>query len=337
MASLLPAPDGDAPPDGGSGGAAVQAREPSSAPPGARVLVGIPCLNEELALPGMVLLARRHAHDVLVVDDGSQDRTAWVAELAGAHAVRLPRNEGKGSGVRRAFRVAREGGYDALVLMDGDGQHDPEEIPALLEPILREKDAVDMALGFRFGANTEMPLWRRVGKRVLDHATAVSGAGVVTDSQCGFRAFGRRAIVEMDDRLRADGFSIESEQLVAARQAGLALANVPVSCRYVGIDGSTLGPVKHAVGVLGWAARTAARERPGLFAAPGAATLGLAALLLAGGAELEAWPLVALGALLAPLGAAGVWIGVRAPAVEAGAGRDAQPPQSPRRTVVEAR
>ncbi len=215
---------------------------------GPRVLVAIPCYNEELAIAGVVLRAKRFADEVLVIDDGSKDQTVALATMAGATVLQNPGNKGKGYGVRRAFQHAHDGGYDALVLLDGDGQHDPDEIPLLLDPIL--KGEKDVALGFRFGDKTEMPMWRRVGKRVLDYATAAGGAGVVTDSQCGYRAFGRRAIAEMTAKLQGDGFSIESEQLVVMKDASLSFENVRIHCKYDGIDGSTKGPVEHAVGVL---------------------------------------------------------------------------------------
>ncbi|MEA3202045.1 MAG: hypothetical protein QOE90_3473 [Thermoplasmata archaeon] len=215
---------------------------------GPRVLVAIPCYNEELAIAGVVLRSKRHAEEVLVIDDGSKDQTVEVATMAGATVTKNPGNKGKGYGVRRAFQHAHDGGFDALVLIDGDGQHDPDEIPLLLAPILQADKEV--ALGFRAGDKTEMPAWRRVGKRVLDYATAAGGAGIVTDSQCGYRAFGKRAIAEMNEKLSGDGFSIESEQLVVMKDAGLSFENVEIHCKYEGIDGSTKGPVEHAVGVL---------------------------------------------------------------------------------------
>jgi glycosyltransferase involved in cell wall biosynthesis len=87
-----------------------------------RTLVAIPCFNEELAIGSLVLQAKPHATDVLVVDDGSADRTAEVARLAGAAVIVHEKNSGKGKAVQNAFRYAKEKGYDALVLMDGDGQ-----------------------------------------------------------------------------------------------------------------------------------------------------------------------------------------------------------------------
>lgn len=254
-----------------------KARAPNAAEPGAtspsRIVVAIPCYNEELAVAGIVLRARQHADEVLVIDDGSTDQTGAAAALAGATVLRNPGNRGKGYSIQRAFRYARDEGFDALVLLDGDGQHAPEEIPLLLAPILAPTGAVDMSLGFRFGANTEMPLWRRVGKRALDYATAVGGAGVVTDSQCGYRAFGRRAIHELADRLRDDGFGIESEQLVHARDASLTFENVPITCRYEGLDTSSKGPVAHAMGVVASIIEMVTMRHPLLF-------LGVPSLLL---------------------------------------------------------
>jgi glycosyltransferase involved in cell wall biosynthesis len=236
-----------------------------------RVLCAIPCFNEELAVGSVVLQAKPHVADVLVVDDGSSDRTAEVARLAGAAVIVHERNTGKGKAVQNAFRYAQKNGYDALVLMDGDGQHDPREIPLLVKTL--QMPGVDLALGFRFGEKTEMPGWRRAGKRVLDYATAVGGGGAVTDSQCGFRAFGKKAIAVMADKLGASGFGVESEQLVVAKDAGLRYENVTIHCRYEGIDGSTKGPISHATGVLTNLVSLVTMRRPLIW-------IGLPSLLL---------------------------------------------------------
>lgn len=208
-------------------------------------VAAIPAYDEALTIASVVLLAKGHVDHVVVVDDGSRDATAEVASLAGATVLSHARNEGKGAAVRTAFEWARAHGVEALVLLDGDMQHDPREIPEVLEPILDGR--TDMALGFRSGEGTEMPVWRRFGKRVLDYATA-AGSRNVTDSQCGYRAFGPKAIEAL--ALREGGFGIESEMLLEAREKQLSFEEVAVTCRYDGIDGSTKGPVTHALGVL---------------------------------------------------------------------------------------
>jgi len=216
-----------------------------------RVLCAIPCLNEDVAIGSVVLKARRHADDVLVIDDGSQDRTAEVARLAGATVVRHERNLGKGAAYMTLWRRAREGGYDALVVLDGDGQHDADEVPLLLA---RLKEGADVVVGARWGDTTQMPWWRRAGKRVLDYATAwgspaaAGGAGPrLTDSQSGFRAYDRKALEAIEPRQA--GFGVESQLLMDAQGKALSIGEVRIHCRY-DVDGSTMGSVAHASGVL---------------------------------------------------------------------------------------
>ncbi len=151
-----------------------------------KILAAIPCYNESLAIGTVALKASRYVDEVLVVDDGSTDDTVEVAEAAGATVVAHEENKGKGRAVKNALRYAVEHSFDALVLLDGDGQHDPNEIPKLLVPITN--DAADIVIGFK--SFSQMPVYRRVGQAVLDHATG----GPVKDSQCGFRALNRRAI-----------------------------------------------------------------------------------------------------------------------------------------------
>lgn len=288
-----------------------------------RVLVAIPSYNEEVAIGSLVIRTKRYADEIVVIDDGSSDDTTEIAREAGAVVIQNDRNRGKGYSVRRAFRYAKERGADCLVLMDGDGQHDPDEIPNLVEPVLREapeggqttlpqtndqtnghgsnggngnganghtngnganghtnggasKTPADVALGFRVGEMSEMPGWRRIGKRVLDYATATATgtAEMLTDSQCGFRAFGPAAIEAMAQRLNGDDFGVESEQLVIAKDHNLVMENVKIHCRYDDIENaSTKGPVAHGFGVLENIIEMVTQRRPLLF-------MGLPSILL---------------------------------------------------------
>ncbi|MHB1261305.1 MAG: glycosyltransferase family 2 protein [Thermoplasmatota archaeon] len=221
-----------------------------------RVLCAIPALDEEVAIGSMVLRARAHADEVLVVDDGSADRTADVARLAGATVIRHESNHGKGEAYRTYWDYARKNGFDVLVTLDGDGQHDAGEIPLLLDRI-RAGD--DFVIGARWGSTTEMPWWRKVGKRVLDYGTAAASEGgggmsamadsgpKLTDSQSGFRAYSRKALEAIEPH--QSGFSVESQLLIEAHQAGLRIGETRIHCRY-DVEGSTLGSFTHASGVL---------------------------------------------------------------------------------------
>lgn len=235
---------------------AASSRDPVILKPG--VLVVIPCYNEESSIGTVVSQSSAYADNVTVVDDGSRDRTAEIARRAGADVIVHRINKGKGAGVRSAFCYAKNRGADVLVLIDGDGQHRPDEIPLLVGPIL--KGEADLVNGSRFLEKYchQMPGYRRIGLKVLTLATNAASGSRVTDSQSGFRAFSRNTFDAFT--FSRNGMGIESEMIIDAAVAGLRIKEVPIDVRY-DVDGSTFHPVVHGFSVLGSVLVTLAMHR----------------------------------------------------------------------------
>jgi glycosyltransferase involved in cell wall biosynthesis len=197
---------------------------------GAKVVVGVPAFNEEATIASVVKTCRPFASTILVVDDGSTDETATRAYESGATVLRHESNGGKGVAVATIFDFANRELADILVLLDGDGQHDPGEIPNLLEKIASGDS--DIVVGSRFvdGAGNATPGIRKIGQRFFNTMTYLLSGVRCSDSQSGFRAFNRRAITSM--RFSADSFSVESEMQFECRARALTLAEVPITCSY---------------------------------------------------------------------------------------------------------
>jgi glycosyltransferase involved in cell wall biosynthesis len=228
-----------------------------------RILAIIPCCNEEATIGSVVHETKRFVDEVLVVDDGSTDETSKIAKEVGATVINHKKNRGKGAAIRTGFEYALENDFDYVVTIDGDGQHNPVEIPNLLENVIN--NGHDISVGYRVGDNTEMPMWRRVGKRVLDYTTSMGTGGYVTDSQCGFRAFNKKAVEAITPKLRGEAFSVESEQLIKAHESGLNVVNTSVTCKYDDLETSTKNPALHGLSVLGYVLWVIAKRRSLLF------------------------------------------------------------------------
>lgn len=209
-----------------------------------RIVAVIPAFNEEVAIGSVVLLTGEHVDEVIVVDDGSADRTAHVAEMAGARVIRHHRNLGKGAALKTGFEAADA---DVIVTLDADAQHNPAEIPKLVEPIVRGEADVVNGSRYLHGRDENTPRYRRVGQKILDRATNISTGLDITDTQSGFRAFSSASIPHF--RFRDPGFVVESEMLADAAEAGLRIVEVEVGVRY-DVDGSTRNPISHGVSVL---------------------------------------------------------------------------------------
>lgn len=235
----------------------------------------IPAYNEERFIASVVLQTRHHAQHVIVVDDGSRDRTAQLAEAAGATVIRHPRNAGKAAALSSGFCAALKLEPRVLVCLDADAQHEPAEIPQVIQPILEGQ--ADVVIGSRFlTTKSDIPVWRQVGQHTLTALTNSMSGTRVTDSQSGFRAFSPAAVKAL--RLNSQGLSVESEMQFLFEPAGLRVAEVPISCRYQ--DGNKRNPFVHALQVIDAIISLVARRRPLLFfSLPGAIAALLGGLL----------------------------------------------------------
>lgn len=192
------------------------------------ITVILPAYNEEVSIGSIVILAKLYSDKIIVVDDGSKDRTADIAKKAGAEVVVHEVNMGKGRALKTGFAAAF--GADIIVTMDSDGQHNPAEIPKLIAPII--KGEAEMVNGSRYvnGLDKNAPAYRRVGQTILDSFTNINSGLKITDSQSGFRAL---AASKTDIfRFNAQGMAIESEMLTDAGKAGLCMTEVEIGVRY---------------------------------------------------------------------------------------------------------
>jgi hypothetical protein len=197
-----------------------------------RPLAIVPALNEAGSIESVIreIRAEDPHFKVLVVDDGSSDSTAALAEAAGAQVVRLPFNLGIGGAVQTGLQYAREHDFGIAVQIDADGQHDPSQLPQLLAPLVAGE--ADVVVGSRFlgERNYKAPLVRRIGIRVFAAIISAVVGQPLTDTSSSFRAFGRRAIAYFA-RDYPHGFVESVEATVIAARCGLRLKEAPVVMR----------------------------------------------------------------------------------------------------------
>jgi len=227
--------------------------------PSHKIIAGIPAYNEGKYIGSLILRIRKYADIVIVVDDGSNDNTSETAGLAGAEVFRHETRKGKGAAVQTIFAEAKKREPDVLVLLDADFQHNPDEVPSVIKPIL---NGYDLSIGSRTAQSDKTPRFRRIGQKVLLFLSRFISKSRVTDSESGFRAFSKKAISEM--QLTESGFAVETEMLAKATERNLKITEVPISNIYTG-DGSTLNPVRHGVGVFNRILVMISERRPLLF------------------------------------------------------------------------
>jgi len=239
------------------------------------IIAAIPAYNEEKTIAKTVLLAQRYVDRVVVCDDGSTDMTANIAEKLGADVVRHGGNMGYGAAIQTLFKKAKELDADAMVTLDGDGQHNPSEIPLLVEPVLERK--ADVVIGSRFLGDAKkmnsVPRHRRVGIRVITKLTGAASNHRLSDAQSGFRVYGRKALEGLS--VFENGMGASVEILMEAKKRGLMVVEVPTGCNYHGLEKtSTHGSLKHGVSVVMSIVRLVVEERPLVFlGVPGVVSL----------------------------------------------------------------
>jgi hypothetical protein len=207
------------------------AAEVIAVPTGPRRIAIVPAYNEERNIGRVIdeLCAFDRGMEVVVVSDGSVDRTAQVAAEHGAHVIRLPFNLGIGGAVQTGFRFAWEGGYELAVRVDGDAQHDPAQLSRVIAPVLAGE--ADIVVGSRFAGDGgyQSSATRRIGIRLLAVVVSAIARQRVTDTTSGFQALNRRAIGLFAADYPHDYPEVEG--MVMAIRHRLRLAEVPVSMR----------------------------------------------------------------------------------------------------------
>lgn len=211
----------------------------------------IPCHNEAAAIAEVVLRLRRFLPTVLVVDDGSSDDTVARAADAGARVIRHARRSGKGAALSTGWTAAAEAGLSWVLMLDGDGQHRPEEAPALLAAAGPSRPLV---IGNRLHSPAAFPILRRATNRWMSRRLSRLAGCPLPDSQCGFRV--ARLEVLRGLGLSTRNFEIESEMCVAFARRGHAIGFVDVTPAY-GSERSKIRPGFDSLRWIVWYLRTA--------------------------------------------------------------------------------
>ena len=245
-----------------------------------KILVCVPAYNEAKNISEIVNKSKKYADEVIVYDDGSTDETYNLAASAGARVIKSPTNNGYGTAIRALFQVAKEQNADIMVTLDSDGQHNPEHIPRLVEPLRSQH--FDIVIGSRF-LNKEdeekVPKYRTFGIKTITKLTQSASYSGLTDSQSGFRAYNKNALSKIN--LFEDGMSVSTEILLRAREKNLLATEVPITVNYKNYDTSTHNPITHGVGVLYSVLQFISLRHPlAFYGLPGIVLLGVAALFM---------------------------------------------------------
>jgi len=204
----------------------------------------IPCYYEEKQIRDVATRTKAQVDTVLVVDDGSVDKTTEEARAAGVSVVKHQKNQGKGAAIKTGLReLTTRSGVEWVLILDGDGQHLPEEIPHFFDEANRT--GADMVVGSRMDDTREMPFVRKMTNLTMSGLISSIIGQRVPDTQCGFRMFRRDLAAAFLD-VQSSNFDFESEMLVIAARRGVKIAAARVSTVY-GDEVSKIHPVRDTV------------------------------------------------------------------------------------------
>lgn len=224
------------------------------------IVAVIPAYNEERFIGSVVLCALKFVSTVIVIDDGSTDRTSEIAAAAGAEVICHKENRGKGAAITTGFNLARRKDAKAIVLLDGDGQHSPVFIPILATPILNG-DA-DMVIGSRYmEMNNSIPFYRKIGQTAVTLLTNTASGTTTSDSWSGYRAFSKKAVDCIF--FREGGWGVDPEFQFQAREHELKIEDLPIIAVYQ--EPAKRNPIPHGIKTVNAIVRMVSQHRPLLF------------------------------------------------------------------------
>ncbi len=226
-----------------------------------KIIVGIPAFNEEKNIGSIVAKLSQKYAKIIVCDDGSSDMTSTIASSMGAHVVKHEKNMGYGSAIKTIFNEAKNSDGDILVTFDADGQHQISEIDSLIKPI--SENNADIVIGSRFlGKTKDLPRYRKIGIKTITGLTNVVTGSKITDSQSGFRAYGKKALDEITPT--ESGMGISTEILIKASKKQLRITEVPIIISYTD-NSHSQEPIRHGTSVVMSTLKHVAIERPLLY------------------------------------------------------------------------
>jgi len=212
-----------------------------------KVCAVIPAFNESQSISEIIDSVRGQSVDVIVVDDGSEDNTAELAKAHGAHLIQHEVRSGKGISLRDGFKYAVSSGYDAIIAMDADGQHEASDIPKFLAKM--KESGASVVLGNRMSNPTDMPFIRIFTNKFMSSIISAVCKQDIPDSQCGYRLYSKEAISSIS--IKAPKFEIESEILVKLARKDFRIRSVSIKSIY-GEEKSKIRPVRDTLRFFGF-------------------------------------------------------------------------------------